>query len=115
MTNCPNCGAPITGHKCEYCGAVIFDFACIEMDKPFWMSIKNPDGSIYFAKVMLDNMSHDCYGDNYGLYADNQLWSVVYSCPTRYIHMSFVEVPSSNGISHVVSTRSSVGPDVLEV
>lgn len=20
MTNCPNCGAPITGPKCEYCG-----------------------------------------------------------------------------------------------
>ena len=22
MTNCPNCGAPITGDKCEYCGTV---------------------------------------------------------------------------------------------
>ena len=21
-TNCPNCGAPITGPKCEYCGTV---------------------------------------------------------------------------------------------
>lgn len=21
-TNCPNCGAPITGSKCEYCGTV---------------------------------------------------------------------------------------------
>ena len=20
MTNCVNCGAPITGHKCQYCG-----------------------------------------------------------------------------------------------
>ena len=20
MTNCPNCGAPFTGDKCEYCG-----------------------------------------------------------------------------------------------
>lgn len=24
-TNCPNCGAVITGDKCEYCGTV-FDF-----------------------------------------------------------------------------------------
>ena len=23
--NCPNCGAPITGHVCEYCGSV-FEF-----------------------------------------------------------------------------------------
>ena len=22
MTNCPNCGAPITGRACEYCGTV---------------------------------------------------------------------------------------------
>lgn len=22
MTNCPNCGAPITGRRCEYCGTV---------------------------------------------------------------------------------------------
>ena len=22
MTNCPNCGAPFTGYKCEYCGTI---------------------------------------------------------------------------------------------
>jgi len=22
MTNCPNCGAPVTSYKCEYCGTV---------------------------------------------------------------------------------------------
>ena len=22
MTNCPNCGAPVTGRRCEYCGTV---------------------------------------------------------------------------------------------
>ena len=26
MTNCPNCGAPITGWRCEYCGTV-FDIS----------------------------------------------------------------------------------------
>jgi len=24
--NCPNCGAPITSSKCEYCGTVFHDF-----------------------------------------------------------------------------------------
>lgn len=24
-TNCPNCGAPITGDHCEYCGTVFVD------------------------------------------------------------------------------------------
>ena len=26
LTNCPNCGAPITSSKCEYCGTVFRDF-----------------------------------------------------------------------------------------
>lgn len=25
MTNCPNCGAPITKETCEYCGTVFVD------------------------------------------------------------------------------------------
>lgn len=29
QTNCPNCGAPIVGHKCAYCGTV-FDSEYIE-------------------------------------------------------------------------------------
>ena len=23
LTNCPNCGAPVRGSKCEYCGTVL--------------------------------------------------------------------------------------------
>ena len=40
MINCPNCGAPLTGHKCEYCGAIIFDFTAIEIGKPVWINFK---------------------------------------------------------------------------
>ena len=40
MTNCPNCGAPLTGFKCPYCGAIIFDFDAIEIDKPVWVNFK---------------------------------------------------------------------------
>ena len=25
MTNCPNCGSPISGTKCEYCGTAFLD------------------------------------------------------------------------------------------
>ena len=28
MTNCPNCGAPITKGTCEYCGTVFADPYC---------------------------------------------------------------------------------------
>lgn len=29
MTNCPNCGAPISGVKCEYCGTAFIDLVDI--------------------------------------------------------------------------------------
>ena len=30
--NCSNCGAPITGAKCEYCGTMFYDFANIDIN-----------------------------------------------------------------------------------
>ena len=32
MTNCPNCGAPIKGHKCEYCDTV-FDRNAVKYEE----------------------------------------------------------------------------------
>lgn len=38
--NCPNCGAPIAGLKCEYCGTQFFDIADIEVNKPGYLRMK---------------------------------------------------------------------------
>lgn len=38
--NCPNCGAPITSEKCEYCGTLFYDFSTIDVDKPCYLKIK---------------------------------------------------------------------------
>ena len=32
--NCPNCGAPIEGEICQYCGTVFVDMAVIDTKKP---------------------------------------------------------------------------------
>jgi hypothetical protein len=32
--NCPNCGAPITGEYCPYCGSVFYDWAALDSNKP---------------------------------------------------------------------------------
>lgn len=32
MTNCPNCGAPITKPVCEYCGTVLAEGGLVEHD-----------------------------------------------------------------------------------
>ena len=45
MTNCPNCGAPLVGGRCEYCGTLspeaeerIQEFMRV-MDEGVWLSI----------------------------------------------------------------------------
>lgn len=35
MTNCPNCGAPVKGYQCEYCGTVFaerVDMSMVDID-----------------------------------------------------------------------------------
>lgn len=51
QTNCPNCGAPISGIKCEYCGTQFFDLADIELNKPGFLRIRH-DGRILLCKVI---------------------------------------------------------------
>ena len=40
-TNCPNCGYPIQGYKCEYCGTHFYDFTNMEMGKASYFRIKD--------------------------------------------------------------------------
>ena len=37
--NCPNCGAPITGIQCEYCGTMFYDFAEISDNAPKYLRL----------------------------------------------------------------------------
>lgn len=54
--NCPNCGAPIDGIECGYCGTAFVDFAAMSVSEPFYMKVKHPGGTI-IAKVLMDGMS----------------------------------------------------------
>lgn len=47
MNICPNCGAPVTAEKCEYCGAVFLDFAAIQVGAPSYVKFKI--GSTYIC------------------------------------------------------------------
>lgn len=50
--NCPNCGAPIRGIECQYCGTMFYDFASIRDDRPSYIRIKNNDNYIVCRAVM---------------------------------------------------------------
>lgn len=109
MNNCPNCGAPIDGHKCPYCGTVIFDFASIEVGKPIWISLKAPDGKIHMVHVLpeaIDFLPSIC--DDAYIYTDNDRHYIKYSCHPPALRMEFTEIPNMDGILHYISERDSV-------
>lgn len=96
MTNCPNCGAPLTGHKCRYCGAVIFDFAAIEIGKPTWINFKLGERWV-LAHVLPESAS---------MRAEPM--------ELARIELDFIEIPTDKGYGHIVSERGAVSSTDLE-
>lgn len=66
---CPQCGAPITDEKCEYCGVIFYDFACVECNKPFYLKVKHDD-QINIYKVVMDEASVTSSMDTTTFWAD---------------------------------------------
>ena len=57
VLNCPNCSAPISGDRCEYCGTQFIDCTTIRTDKPFYLKF-SPDGkNTIISKVFLEDMT----------------------------------------------------------
>lgn len=56
MSNCPNCGAPIQGEKCEYCGTILYDFSCIDIASPCFVKIKH-NGLVLVSKMYVGDLS----------------------------------------------------------
>lgn len=75
---CPQCGAPITDEKCEYCGVIFYDFACVECNKPFYLKIKHDD-QVNIFKVVMDEANVTISSDEATLWADNMVMRVVHS------------------------------------
>ena len=56
VLNCPNCSAPISGDRCDYCGTQFIDCTTIRPDKPFYLKF-SPDGkNTIISKVYLENL-----------------------------------------------------------
>ncbi len=46
MTNCPNCGAPISGAECAYCGTKFYNFVNLDPREKVYLSISHA-GKVY--------------------------------------------------------------------
>lgn len=67
MTNCKNCGAPLHGGKCEYCGTE-YDLISIEPIKP---KIYPKSISVHENKK---DLTHVFYADNVPYLTVDSIW-----------------------------------------
>ena len=55
MTNCPNCGSPISGVKCEYCGTTFLDLVDISTGRDCIVRLRYGDviitGRMYVGNI----------------------------------------------------------------
>ena len=60
-TNCPNCGAPIKGIKCDYCGTYFHDWSDIDTKDMNYIRI-NHNGSTVLVKAYLNSVTMEHIG-----------------------------------------------------
>lgn len=79
--NCPNCGAPITAEKCQYCGTVFLDFSAIQVGAPSYVKFKMGDTYIITRMVVTaleitPEYETQEYTDNLGLQIASRIINV---------------------------------------
>ena len=94
--NCPNCGAAITGAKCEYCGTIFYDFANIELYKAGYLRMKIGDALNIF-KAVPTNISITNTACTAELYADDRLISIE-AAPEYEVNICLRIVPDDRGV-----------------
>lgn len=60
--NCPNCGAPIEGQRCAYCGTVFYDFSCIDVSSPCVIRLRTGD-RIFEALMSVRDLDFNVHDD----------------------------------------------------
>lgn len=97
VLNCPNCGAPITGANCEYCGSVFYDFANIDADGISYVRMKFGGKLFIFRAAVVSVDSHFDYDNDKTVYADN---TVLYRIvpPRHKVNIEMEILPNDRGV-----------------
>lgn len=102
--NCPNCGAPITGEYCPYCGSVFYDWAALDMDKPRYIKIKL-GGQTIMAKAILRHCAMSTENSPQMLYADDRVYATVMAPPVMTIETEFEVIPDDGVMYKVIDEK----------
>lgn len=102
---CPNCGAPITGERCDYCGAVFYDFSAIDINDTSYIKIK-VDGKIMIFKARVTNFEARYQSNPFEcFYADNRVKRIVYN-PEIDLVLEFSVVDDNGVLCKVVNDQT---------
>lgn len=115
-TNCPNCGMPIIGEKCEYCGTVFIDFACIDTNKPFYIKVRHGDKILRAKCISNSNLTISSSSAFDGYYSGNTMMKkFAHYEACMDIHLDFLE-DIVNGIPclYEVIDTEEVSQDTLK-
>ena len=93
--NCPNCGAPIDGVKCQYCGTVIYDFANFAIGKESYLRM-DLGGKLVVLKAIGTSAEFHMESDRVRFWRDDNPIAVM-TVPHYSFDLSF-EVVSDAGV-----------------
>ena len=98
LLNCPNCGAAITGVKCEYCGTLFYDFANMELYKPGYLRLKIAD-TLNILRVFPTSISIESKNSGVtALYADDVCVGQICKPPDYEIIITMQVMPDDRGV-----------------
>lgn len=95
--NCPNCGAPISGVKCNYCGTQFFDLADMELDKAGYLSIKINGTVHHFKAVPYIIECENFFNDSYIPYGADEIVSTIRPFDKMTVKVEFRVVAEADG------------------
>lgn len=77
MLNCPNCGSPIVGDKCQYCGTEFKDWTDLDFINPVYFKIKSKN-KIVMVRAVPKNIELNYQHEPCNFYADNVVYHSTY-------------------------------------
>lgn len=103
---CPNCGAPLTGDHCEYCGIIIYDYACINANEPCFIKLRQ-NNKVIICKAAVESLDIAVNECGPRFYADN---NVIVPLPKTEMHITVnFQVFAEDGILYKVADLDQVG------
>jgi hypothetical protein len=103
---CPNCGAPLTGDHCEYCGITIYDYACINANEPCFIKFRK-NNKVIICKAAVNSFDVIISTNQAKVYADN---NPLITLPESEMNITVnFQVLPEDGILYKVADLDQVG------